>query len=140
MRIHGAVLVGLTCGLLIGCDDGESPSVDAGAADAPTGQFFPCDVERVLEAKCRTCHKGPAPRPFGAPFELVDYAEVQRTDYAPPMRLWQVMKVAVETNFMPLAGSPTGPLTPDQKTTLLGWLTLGAPAASTRCPTGDGGS
>ena len=43
------------------------------------------------------------------------------------------LKNAIESNFMPLAGSPTGPLTPEQKTTMLTWLTAGAPPAPQPC-------
>jgi uncharacterized membrane protein len=115
--------------VLAGCSDSGS-SADAAAPDAATGAYFPCDVEAVLKAKCHTCHGNP--RRNDAPFSLTEYADTQR-DYGGGVRIYQLMKNAIESNFMPLAGSPTGPLTPEQKTTMLSWLTAGAPPAPQPC-------
>jgi hypothetical protein len=115
----------------------QAPAADVAPDTAPAG-YFPCDVEAVLKAKCHTCHNAMNPRPFGAPFPLLDYANTQMA-YSATLKVWQVMKTAVESGFMPFAGSPTGPLTADEKTTLLGWLNASAPAAAQRCPA-DAGS
>ena len=132
-----ASLLGTGCGASLpdSVRDGAVSSDAAAGGDttpdaAPVG-FFPCDVEAVLKAKCHTCHTQPLKN--GAPFPLLEYANTQMP-YGTTMRIWQVMKTAVETDYMPFVGSPTGPLEPAQKTTLLTWLGNGAPAASTRCP------
>jgi hypothetical protein len=127
--------------VLASCSDSGS-SGDAGAPDAATGAYFPCDVEAVLKAKCHTCHTNPprnvtlvaplAGEVVMAPFSLMEYAHTQR-DYGGGLKIYQVMKNAIEANFMPLSGSPTGPLTPEQKTTMLTWLTAGAPPAPQPC-------
>jgi hypothetical protein len=99
-------------------------------------------VEAVLKAKCHTCHTDPprnvtlvaplAGEVVMAPFSLMEYAHTQR-DYGGGLKIYQVMKNAIEANFMPLSGSPTGPLTAEQKTTMLTWLTAGAPPAPQPC-------
>jgi hypothetical protein len=48
----------------------------------------------------------------------------------------EVILPAIMTDFMPLAGSPTGPLTTAEKAALLGWLERGAPPEPQRCPAG----
>jgi hypothetical protein len=118
-----------------------TPDTTVGDASGAMG-FFPCDVQAVLAAKCHTCHIASAPRPEGAPFSLMTYADTQ----APfpgdaTKKVYQVMKTAVETDFMPLSISPTGPLVGGQKATLLAWLNAGAPPAASPCTTAlDGGS
>jgi hypothetical protein len=106
---------------LTGCDP---------AATSPPS--FPCAVEAALEAKCRTCHT--MPMRMGAPFALLEYAQTQM-DYG-SVKVWQAMKAAIESGFMPLAGSPTGPLAPDEKTALLDWLGAGAPPSDQPCAGG----
>ena len=144
----GASVVAL---VLAGCSGDDGSPADAGAADtagnAPdtaSGAYFPCDVEAVMKAKCHTCHTDPpgnvtllspsAGLVVMAPFSLMEYAHTQR-DYpgGGGLKIYQVMKNAIEADFMPLAGSPTGPLTPGQKTTMLTWLTAAAPPAPRPC-------
>lgn len=121
------VLLGLAAGACSG--NGASPPTDA-AAEAG-GAYFPCDVQAVLVAKCHTCHSNP-PRNAEVPFPLTEYAHVQR-DYGGGVRIYQLMRAAIASDFMPLAGSPTGPLTAEQKATMLRWLDDGAPPASQPC-------
>jgi hypothetical protein len=115
--------------------DAGTPA-DTGAGDAATAGYFPCNVEAVLKAKCHTCHIASEPRPMGAPFSLITYADTQAPYKGmPSLKIYQVMKTAVESGFMPLSTSPTGPLLADEKTTLLAWLNAGALAAATPCAT-----
>jgi uncharacterized membrane protein len=152
MRLPTTISLCLMAVLSFACEDEDtepSPPREAGvtadrapdlapdaSADAGVAGFFPCDVEAVLKAKCHTCHTSPTKN--GAPFPLLEYANTQMA-HASGMKVFQVMKTAVETGFMPLAGSSTGPLTADEKTTLLGWLNAGAVPAAQRCPA-DAGS
>ncbi len=82
------------------------------------------------------------PLRLGAPFPLLDYAQTQRDCRmdgemkCSAAKVWQAMKNAIESGFMPLAGSPTGPLTAAEKTALLDWLRAGAPSAPQPCPGG----
>jgi uncharacterized membrane protein len=151
MRIPDWMAMAAVGLVLAGCSDSGS-SADAATPDAAAdvapdtapGAYFPCDVQAVMTAKCHTCHTDP-PRTVTlvapsagdvvmAPFSLMEYAHTQR-DYpgGGGLKIYQVMKNAIEANFMPLAGSPTGPLTSEQKTTMLTWLTAAAPPAPQPC-------
>jgi hypothetical protein len=100
------------------------------APDVAPAAYFPCDVEAVLKAKCHTCHTSPTR--MGAPFPLLQYAATQMS-YSGDV-VWRLMKTAIEIDFMPEASSPTGPLTPAEKTTMLTWLGASAPPAAQACP------
>jgi uncharacterized membrane protein len=111
-------------------------AADADASPA-AGQFFPCDVEAVLRAKCHTCHTMP-PR-NGAPMSLLTWAATQNlASGSATQKIWERARDYVANNYMPYMGSPTGPLTPAEKATLLGWLTAGAPPAAQACPSDAG--
>lgn len=129
---------------LLGCVD-EDPAADAGLPDASSADGgiiqdtaaaaamgLPCEVVAVLKARCQVCHTMP-PR-MGAPVPLLTYADTQRLAEGGTVKVWQRMKEYVETDFMPLAGSPDGPLTAAEKTTLLGWLGAGAQPGTAVCP------
>jgi uncharacterized membrane protein len=125
-----------------GCSSNGSNGDAGSSPDMAAGMFFPCDVDTVLRLKCQTCHSDPprsvtlvaplAGEVIMAPFPLTEYAHTQR-DYGGGRKIHQVMKMAIEIDFMPLSGSPTGPLTPDQRTSMLTWLTAGTPPAPQRC-------
>ena len=120
------------------CDDEAAPTPDAGGADAGApGQFYPCDVEAVLRAKCHTCHTMP-PR-NGAPMSLLTWAATQNlVSDSTTVKVWQRARQYVASNYMPYMGSPTGPLTPAEKATLLAWLEAGALPAAQACPSDAG--
>jgi hypothetical protein len=131
------------------CDDAAAPTPagtsDAAApdaamdtsADVATGQFYPCDVEAVLRAKCHTCHTMP-PR-NGAPMSLLTWGATQNlASGSTTVKIWERARDYVSSGFMPLAGSPTGPLTPAEKATLLGWLEAGAIPVARACPSDAG--
>jgi hypothetical protein len=107
------------------------------SADVATGQFYPCDVEAVLRAKCHTCHTMP-PR-NGAPMSLLTWSATQNlASGSATLKIWERAREYVSTNYMPYMGSPTGPLTPTEKATLLGWLEAGAVPAARACASDAG--
>lgn len=115
---------------------------DAGdAADtAPTTGFYPCDVEAVLKAKCLICHTSPPA--MGAPMSLLEWADMHKGTVSSggTVKNWQQAAQYVMSGFMPLMGSPNGPLLPEQRAILLPWLQAGAQPAATACtPTDAGG-
>jgi hypothetical protein len=55
---------------------------------------------------------------------LRTYADTQATYLGKP--IWQRMKSAIETDFMP----PAGPLSPADRSVMLRWLDAGARAAA----------
>ena len=103
------------------------------APPAKVATGFPCEVEAIIKAKCQTCHTEP-PR-MGAPIHILSYADTQ---VAPPddpkKKVWEYMELYITMGFMPLKGSPTGPLTDPEKATMLGWLKGGPVASTTICP------
>jgi hypothetical protein len=132
MRFSIAAALSFLLPAAIACEKGGSTTQPPDAAPVVSGSFFPCDVEAVLKAKCHTCHT--MPMQMCAPFPLLEHANTQMV--WGDGKVWEAMKPAIESDFMPLSTSPTGPLTPAQKTTMLTWLNAGAPAAGQPCPTG----
>jgi len=94
--------------------------MEASAAGPSSG--IPCEAEQVLRDVCRQCHGSPPVQ--GAPFPLVTWEDTHALYYDKP--IWQLMKNAVETGYMPLAPVT---MTPEQKASLLGWLDAGAARA-----------
>ena len=112
----------------VGSGAEASPLVDA----TPTSGFYPCDVEAVLKAKCHTCHTMP-PR-NGAPMSLLAWEATQKlVGGSATTKVWQRAREYVSTGYMPFQGSPTGPLTASEKSTLLTWLEGGAQPAPQAC-------
>ena len=87
---------------------------------------FPCDVERVLRAKCRRCHT--IPSRHAAPFSLLTWDDTRQLRNGAP--IFERMLVAVKSGAMPMrlaANPPVQPLTETEKQVLLEWLEQGAP-------------
>jgi uncharacterized membrane protein len=155
LGLVSVALVATACG----DDDAAPPAADGAQADAAadasgsdvadagtealadaaaTGQFFPCDVEAVLRAKCHTCHTMP-PR-NGAPMSLLTWAATQNfAGGSTTVKIWQRAREYVASGYMPYLNSPTGPLTSTEKATLLTWLEGGALPAPAACVTDAGG-
>jgi hypothetical protein len=107
---------------------GGGPLPEASAI--PDHPILPCDVAAVIGSVCHRCHSDmPEQRALTGPFILSTWADTQQTYLAKPV--WQRMREAIATNFMPLMADPqlsppVRPLTPEQKDTMLGWLDAGA--------------
>jgi hypothetical protein len=87
-----------------------------------------CQAEIVLRTVCQRCHQDPPLR--GAPFALVTYEDTQQPFNASGKLRWQRMTEVVERDIMPFRGDPevpVGPLTCEEKSTLLAWLGQCAP-------------
>lgn len=116
--VGATVLLGVTLALL-GCGS-DGPS------DAAVG--FPCEVERILQAKCQRCHGDPLQN--AAPFPLLTWEDTQVSRGS--SRIYERIKIAVSSRFMPLMISgldpPVEPLTTEERAALLDWLEEGAQA------------
>jgi hypothetical protein len=132
----GAGAVAGSAGSLCDRDGGAGPAPDGGCAPIDpciVTRAIPCDVDAILERKCRRCHSDPMQN--GAPFPLVTWANIH--EKTPPGIIYERMRRAVTltlTNgdpFMPAVwvplDPPVEPLTDDEKATLLGWLDACAP-------------
>lgn len=124
---------------------GPLPNYDAGH-DASSCQLpgpstvdaqIPCEVDAVLEAKCRRCHT--EPQQNGAPFPLLTWKDTQVDYFGTP--IWVRMAEAVASGFMPLCAEnscgnfvpPVEKLTEGEKTTLLSWLECPQPSFGIAC-------
>jgi hypothetical protein len=127
------------------------PIPDAGSScnlePDPAAQF-PCEVDLILETRCRRCHGSPTKN--GAPFPLLTWNDTLK-DYSGP--IYEAMYKAVKLDFMPycadgscsekvvssLEGGPTLPLSAEQKKTLLDYLVCPEPEYGLTCSPADGG-
>ncbi len=110
---------------------GPGTPIDPPAAAAS----LPCDVQRVLQQRCQSCHQSP-PK-FGAPMPLLTYSDTQAPALGGQQAIKQVMKTKVEGGKMPPPSTPSGPLSAAEKTTLMGWLDAGTPrGTATSCNPG----
>jgi hypothetical protein len=112
------------------------PDAEGGAEAEAGGQVPFCEAFKVMKV-CRRCHQTPSP--VSAPFPLQRWEDTQDT-YLDRL-IWERMIGALESDFMPLRGSPIEiidppiqPLDPTCKNTLLTWLRQGAqPVGGTSC-------
>jgi hypothetical protein len=125
----------------------EDPMNTAGQSGIPGGggagadPITWCEAFTVLRNKCQRCHQDPTKN--GAPVPLLTYEDTQ-IDWSISRPFSAFIFDAVSSDFMPfvglndspdLEGGPVEPLTPEEKTTLLGWLEQGAlPEGGTDCP------
>ena len=127
-----------------GSPGAPSDSLDGGAADgaapAVTSTGLPCDVARVLQARCQKCHA--ATPAFGAPMPLVTYDDTQRPAKTNPAEpVWQRMKARLHDAASPMP--PDGPLAAADLAALDAWLAAGAPKSDASCAApgaGDAGA
>jgi hypothetical protein len=109
-----------------GGEAGELTNAQGGEAGGSAEPAFPCDVSRIIEAKCERCHSDPPEN--GAPFPLLSWEDTQKP-YGRVL-VHDAMLVAVESGFMPLTeldlSPPVEDLTTSERTVLLGWLEAGA--------------
>ena len=123
----------------MGAGPGSRAGGAAGASCAPDpgiqDPVLPCDVDAVLEAKCRRCHT--EPQANGAPFPLLTWEDTQGTYVGKP--IYVRMQNAIETGFMPFTAltldPPVEDLTQQEKDTLLAWLAdCAKPVDGVVCP------
>jgi hypothetical protein len=103
--------------------------VDAGATTvevAVPNDGVPCPVSQALAANCQKCHS--ATPMFGAPMPLVTYADLQKPSVSDPsLNVAQAAQKRIEDKVSPMP--PGGNIGDGDRTTLLDWLSAGAPQA-----------
>jgi hypothetical protein len=108
---------------------------EAGAAGAPAipRPVTWCAVSKVIACSCQQCHQNPPVHQ--APFPILTYADTQQPypSASSNNKLWQAMKTAVTSGYMPYLGlqdppvePPVQPLSAEDKATLLTWFDEGA--------------
>lgn len=97
---------------------------------------IPCEVELILESRCRPCHNATLLAPPSALASVGDFLTVSAT--SPPRLVRDVARDRVaardERRMPPLHGMP---LTSEELTTLLDWLGQDALRAEDACPIPD---
>jgi hypothetical protein len=96
------------------------------------GANVPCNVAKVVAAKCGTCHGAV---PASAPMSLVTHAQWQAAGVTDKTKKnFELAKVRINATG-PTAMPPPAiaTLTADEKTTLNTWLNAGAPASTEVC-------
>jgi hypothetical protein len=119
----------LAISLILSTACNAAPTGDPTDAGTNTGaNGLPCDVDRVLETRCRSCH-GPTPL-FGAPMSLVNWADLHapaKTDPSKPVLEMVALRIADSARPMP----PTGDLSSADRAALEGWIAAGGPEDTT---------
>ena len=108
--------------LVVGCDASTGEAHDAGSSRLVRSGDIPCAPRSVLAAVCQNCHSDPPQN--GAPFSQASYEDIDGELDGEPV--FVRMRRAIEEGRMPLDPYT---LTDEQRTTLLVWLSDGAPPA-----------
>jgi hypothetical protein len=87
---------------------------------------LPCDVEKLFEANCWSCH-GTVPG-FGAKTTLVYHDDIAKdSDAIPGMKEGDICVIRMGATEDTMPPAPDGPLPADQVAILQNWLNAGAP-------------
>lgn len=108
--------------------DEDKSNDDANAGSSDRG--LPCDVLDVIESQCTSCHQDPGK--FGAPMPLEQWSDFHdENDDGRPF--YEVALARVTGEEKPIMPPPPHVLSDDEKSTLVDWLSDGAPKATERC-------
>jgi cytochrome c551/c552 len=123
-------------GVASGGSGSMPPVAGSGGAPAIPGSDLPCDVQRIIEANCVTCH-GTRPA-FGAPMSLM-----QTADFAKDAEGLTVGKRVVERindDQKPMPPPPNPRLSDADRSVLETWIGAGSPAGTCDSGQGSGGA
>ena len=120
------------CGSSDGVPSGGVPSGDAGTT--PSVRSLPCDVDAVLEKRCRSCHSDPPQ--FGAPMPLVTYDQLHDDAVIASSEVFEEVAARVTDAADPMPPAPSAPLDAAEQKTLTDWVSAGAPARTGAACTG----
>lgn len=129
--------------LVFACGTSGNEAAPGGAAadggtTAPEPQAatgLPCDVDAVLERRCRQCHTSPPQ--FGAPMPLTSHDALTapaRTDAS--KKVYEMVLARIESDARPMPPPPNERLSQADHDTLAGWIAAGAPRSTEACGEG----
>jgi mono/diheme cytochrome c family protein len=101
----------------------------AGATQGSTTDGLPCDVRKIVQERCSTCH-GATPQ-FGAEFSLTTAADIR--EHGP-----HILMRTADGAAKPMPQPPFPALTDAEQSTLHGYINAGAPLST--CSAMSGGS
>lgn len=115
--------------------DSSEPAPDSDI-DLPVGaDELPCDVRAILADRCQICH-GAKPS-NGAPFPLVSYRDLTRTNTAGVVIAQRVL-TRIKSPTSPMPPMPGEPLTAAEIALFEAWATAGTPTSKAGCQTVPG--
>jgi hypothetical protein len=113
-------------------DAGASKTGDAGAGTSPAAsRGLPCDVQKVVDSKCASCHSDP---PVGTFMALKTQAQFQAVGTSDKTKKYfELSKVRINSSDKPMPPAPHAPLSAADRATLTAWFDKGAPASAEAC-------
>lgn len=104
---------------------GQNPPDETGNPPSqPSASGLPCDVEKVMQARCTSCHGNP----LRAPMTLLtraDFLAASRVDPSVSVGARVVVRMADAARPMPPGSAPSVPLS--EQATVLAWVEMGMP-------------
>jgi hypothetical protein len=118
--------------MLVAClgPSGRESGGAAGGAGATGG--LPCEVARVLQDACASCH-GATPT-FGAPMPLVSHADLVAPAKSDPSRkVYELVGQRTHDDARPMPQAPAPRLSASDQKVLDDWISAGAPPSPGSC-------
>ena len=108
---------------------GSTAKPDAGVGGVPSSGTLPCDVQKLLQTRCDSCHG--TTKAGGAPSSLVTFADMLKKSIEDPT----ITEAEQSLNRMKDSASPmppgsASPTTAQEITTLQAWINAGYPSGS----------
>jgi hypothetical protein len=113
---------------------GSAGSSAGSAGNAAASGDVPCEVAKVISARCSGCHQ--AQPKFGAPMALMTTGDFQATAKSNPTRkVYEVVPERIDPTDVARRMPPTSlpALTDSEKQTLRSWLQTGAATSASGC-------
>jgi hypothetical protein len=104
-----------------------------GGAPATTASGLPCDVNKILEGRCQTCHGSSTQ--FGASAPLVTHDDLVKNGpgASSAKKVYELVAARIHDASRPMPPTPNPLLDAADTATLDAWIAAGAPASSDRC-------
>ncbi len=110
----------------------------AGGGGGATASGLPCDVDRILQDSCRSCHQA-SPK-FGAPMPLVTHADLHAPLKSDASKMvYEQITARIHDDKSPMPPPPNEPLSAEDAGVLDAWIAAGAPESDEACGGAGGG-
>ncbi len=112
-------------------EDDVNSGKPGSATQTRTG--LPCDVDKVLKARCQTCHASQTQ--YGASAPLVTYEDLQRPGpgASSGQKVHELVKARIHESARPMPPTPNPLLTKNELATLDAWLAGGTKSSVDTC-------
>lgn len=113
-------------------------NIGSGGSSATASTDLPCDVQRVVNASCATCH-GNVPS-FGAPMSLMHAADFRKPASTGTDTVGQRAIARINDDSRPMPPPPNARLSDADRNVLQQWVSAGSPSGSCSGGQSSGGS